>query len=291
MRSTIERERPRLVGRFDNFAFGVLVLTQLVLLTSQVRDPESDKSRLERGALTAVAPVAHSVSSVVDASQWMSGRLESRESLREENSRLRQRLETLERERVATSGLDIEVERLSDALGYKAPFDGQVRLADVVYIDHASWLRTLLLYVPGQWATENSPVTSADGLVGRVVLLDGSYAKVQMITDRASGIGAMIERTRRQGVARGAGSDGLTLEYVPLSADVRVGDKVVSAGTDGMYPRGLPIGVVVDIGADGDLFHKISIMPSVDFGALDQVFVLRGGGVPERLRGTLSASP
>ncbi len=291
MRTSRERESPVVGGRLTNVVFGLLLLGQLVLLTSQVRDPTTEKTQLERSALTAVAPVAHSVSSVVDASKWLQQRFETRESLQEENARLRSRLEMLERERVATSGLDVEVERLSDALGYKPPFDGQVRLADVVYIDHASWLRTLLLYIPGQWATENSPVTSADGLVGRVVLMEGSYAKVQLITDRASGIGAMIERTRRQGVVRGAGSDGLTLEYVPLSADVRIGDKVISAGTDGLYPRGLPIGVVVDVGEGGDLFQQLTIMPSVDFGALDQVFVLRGGGIPERLRGTLSASP
>ena len=130
------------------------------------------------------------------------------------------------------------MERLSNALGYRAPFEGEVRLADVVYVDHASWLQTLFVFMPGRQAVPCSPVTSGDGLVGRVILTEGSYAKVQLVTDRASGVGAMIERTRRQGIVRGAGREGLTLEYVPLQADVQVGDRVLTSGTDGLYPRG-----------------------------------------------------
>ena len=69
------------------------------------------------------------------------------------------------------------------------------------------------------------------------------------ITDRAAGVGGMILRTRRQGVVRGGGrgSGGLELDYVPLQADVRPGDRVLTAGIDGVYPRGIPIGTVVSV--------------------------------------------
>jgi rod shape-determining protein MreC len=145
--------------------------------------------------------------------------------------------------------------------------------------------------MPGRQAVPDSPVSSADGLVGRVILAEGSYAKVQLVTDRASGNGAMIERTRRQGIVRGAGRDGLTLEYVPLHVDVQVGDRVLSSGTDGLYPRGVPIGTVLSVTPGGELFHSIRLAPAADFGQLDQVFVLLADSLPGRLKGSTSASP
>ena len=112
------------------------------------------------------------------------------------------------------------------------------------------------------------------GLVGRVVAAGRGYAKVQLLTDRSSAVGAMIERTGRQGVARGDGHSGLELEYVPLQADVRPGDRVVTAGIDGIYPRGLPIGVVREVGQGAQIFATIKVAPLVDFGSLDHVFLL-----------------
>ena len=277
--------------RATNVLFVLLILGQLALLSSQVRDPSTGTTKLEQGTLRVVAPFARSVTAVLSAGDWLGSAFDTQMTLRRENRALREELRGLRLRNARYQGLEQQVSRLSDAMGYKAPFDGRIRLADVVYIDHSSWLRTLLIYEPGWRAGENSPVTTSDGLVGRVISRDGDYAKVQLITDRASGIGAMIERTRRQGVVRGAGSDGLTLEYLPLQADLQVGDRVVTAGTDGLYPRGLPIGVVVEVAEGGELFYSIRLTPSVDFGVLDQVFVLQLDSIPGGLKGTSSASP
>ena len=268
--------------------FVALLLGQLVLLSSQVREADGGATKLEKGAVATVAPVAHGVTGVLDGVSWVGERLRSRSDLREENELLRQRVQELEMQNARRLDLEDQVDRLSDALGYRAPYDGEYRVADVVYIDHASWLRTLLIHDSGRVAAENSPVTSPTGVVGRVILRQGEYAKVQLVTDRASGVGAMIERTRRQGVARGAG-EWLTLEYLPLQSDVQVGDRVVTSGTDGLYPRGLPLGVVVEVEPGGELFHSIRVVPAVDFGVLDQVFVLELDSVPGGLRGTTGA--
>jgi rod shape-determining protein MreC len=268
-----------------------LLLAQLGLLTSQVRERGGGPTRLESTALLLVAPVARLVSGTIDLAKTTGSSFKSAESLRAEVSRLEEELAKLRAEKLRLQSLDDQVDRLSNALGYRAPFDGQVRVADVVYIDHASWLQTLFLFMPARQAVPGSAVASADGLVGRVILTEGSYAKVQLITDRASGVGAMVERTRRQGIVRGAGRDGLALEYVPLQADVQVGDRVLSSGTDGLYPRGVPIGTVVSVEPGGDLFHAIRLAPAVDFGLLDQVFVLLADSLPGRLKGSSSASP
>jgi rod shape-determining protein MreC len=280
-------------GRGVTLGVLALLLAQLVLLSSQARDQgaAAGGSLIEAYALRLVAPVTRLVRGTVDLVAASSSGFRSSEALREEVSRLEQEVRELRMERLRLHSLDDQVERLSSALGYKAPFEGELRVADVVYVDHASWLQTLFVYMPGRRAGASSPVTSSDGLVGRVILAEGSYAKVQLVTDRASGIGAMIERTRRQGIARGAGRDGLTLEYVPLQADVQVGDRVVTSGTDGIYPRGIPIGTVLEVAPGGELFHAVRLRPAVDFGTLDQVFVLLADSLPGRLKGSTSASP
>ncbi len=159
-----------------------------------------------------------------------------------------------------------------------------MRAADVVYVDHASWLRTLVLYV-GEGRRAQPAGAGAAGPGGPGGAVAGPYAKVQLITDRAAAVGAMIVRTRRQGVVRGGGPGALVLDYVPLQADVRPGDRVVTAGIDGIYPRGIPIGTVVGVEAGGQLFHHIRVAPAVDFGALDQVYLLEHEPVPLRAQG------
>jgi rod shape-determining protein MreC len=109
---------------------------------------------------------------------------------------------------------------------------------------------------------------------------------VQLITDRAAGVGGMILRTRRQGVVRGGLGTGLELDYVPLQADVRPGDRVLTAGIDGVYPRGIPIGTIASVEPGGQLFHRINVAPAVDFGTLDQVYLLEYQAVPQTLKET-----
>ncbi|HVR30143.1 MAG TPA: rod shape-determining protein MreC [Thermoanaerobaculia bacterium] len=278
-------------GRGTTLGVLTLLLAQLVLLTSQVRDEDSGGTRLEALALRLMAPATRLVRGTVNLVAAAGSELRSNDALRAELSRLEEEVQALHLERLRLRTVDDQVERLSNALGYRPPFQGEHRLADVVYVDHASWLQTLFVFMPGRQAATSSPVTSTDGLVGRVILAEGSYAKVQLVTDRASGIGAMIERTRRQGIARGAGRDGLTLEYVPLQADVQVGDRVLTSGTDGLYPRGIPIGTVLEVAPGGELFHAIRLAPAVDFGMLDQVFVLLADSLPGRLKASTSASP
>jgi rod shape-determining protein MreC len=104
----------------------------------------------------------------------------------------------------------------------------------------------------------------------------------------------MVLRNRRQGVVRGGrrGSGVLELDYVPLQADVRPGDRVVTAGIDGIYPRGIPIGTVIAVERGGQLFHRIQVAPAVDFGSLDQVYLLDYEAVPPPLKETRAgASP
>jgi rod shape-determining protein MreC len=81
-------------------------------------------------------------------------------------------------------------------------------------------------------------------------------------------------------VVRGDGTGTLVLDYVPHQADVRPGDRVLTAGIDGVYPRGIPIGAVSAVEPGGQLFHAIEVAPAVDLGSLDRVYLLETRPIP-----------
>jgi rod shape-determining protein MreC len=265
----------------------IMLAGQLVLLAVQ-GGRDAGTSRLEALGLRVLGPVAQAVSSAPRSLTEAREGMKTRRRLIDENRRLRREVEDLRLRLLHLSDIEGEALRLGAALRYPAPPSGRIRAADVVYVDHASWLRTLVLYVGGEPARPNQPVLSPEGLVGRVVAVSGPYARVQLLTDRAASVGGMVLRTRRQGVVRGGSRGGgiLELDYVPLQADVRAGDRVVTAGIDGVYPRGIPIGTVVSVAQGGQLFHRIQLAPAVDFGTLDHVYLLDDRAVPQDLKET-----
>jgi rod shape-determining protein MreC len=116
-------------------------------------------------------------------------------------------------------------------------------------------------------------VLSPAGVVGRVILTSPRAARVQMLIDRNAAAGAMIERTRVQGLVMGQGSI-LRMDYVPGTADVKQGDLVVTSGIDKIYPKGFLIGTIESLSRGPGSFHEITVRPSVDFSRLEEVLVV-----------------
>ncbi len=117
-------------------------------------------------------------------------------------------------------------------------------------------------------------VLAPAGVVGRVIVPSARAAKVQLLIDRNAAAGALVERSRAQGVVLGTGDNTLHLEYVTGSADVKVGDKVVTSGNDGIYPKGFLIGTVQLIERSGGAYGSIVLRPAVDFSSIEEVLVV-----------------
>lgn len=117
-------------------------------------------------------------------------------------------------------------------------------------------------------------VISPDGVVGRIIMPSRHAAKVQLLIDRNAAAGALIERTRAQGVVVGTGTNQLQLEYLPGSADVKPGDRVVTSGIDGIYPKGFVIGQVESVQRGAGDSGGVLIKPAVDFSSLESVLVV-----------------
>jgi rod shape-determining protein MreC len=118
-------------------------------------------------------------------------------------------------------------------------------------------------------------VISPAGVVGRVILPSRRASQVQLLIDRNAAAGALIERTRVQGVVMGIGDGTLKMQYVPGTADVKTGDLVVTSGIDGIYPKGFVIGTVDRVDRGLGAFHEIVVRPAVEFTRLEEVLVVR----------------
>jgi rod shape-determining protein MreC len=116
-------------------------------------------------------------------------------------------------------------------------------------------------------------VISPTGVVGRVILPSRRAAKVQMLIDQNAAAGALIERTRVQGVVVGQGQS-LRMDYVPSTADVKEGDVVVTSGIDAIYPKGFVIGTVETVDRGSGTYHHIVVRPAVDFSRIEEVLVV-----------------
>ena len=116
-------------------------------------------------------------------------------------------------------------------------------------------------------------VISPAGVVGRVHQSGPRAARVQMLIDFNAAAGAMIERTRAQGIAVGQGST-LRMDYVAGTADVKQGDLVVTSGIDKVYPKGFVIGTVESVARGSGTYQEITVHPAVDFTRLEEVLVV-----------------
>jgi rod shape-determining protein MreC len=120
---------------------------------------------------------------------------------------------------------------------------------------------------------QDMAIISPAGVVGRVILTSPRASRVQMLIDRNAAAGAMIERTRAQGIIVGQG-EVLGMEYVPGTADVKQGDLVVTSGIDKIYPKGFVIGTVEEVSRGTGTYHDITVRPAVDFSRLEEVLVV-----------------
>ena len=119
-------------------------------------------------------------------------------------------------------------------------------------------------------------VVNDEGVVGRVLDVSDRFSRVLLITDPGSSVDAIIQRNRVRGVMSGKDANGCVLKYVRGNVDVQVGDLVISSGKDGIFPKGLRLGVIQGVFKDPvDLFQKIEVKPLVRLSALEEALIIK----------------
>ncbi|GIV77150.1 rod shape-determining protein MreC [Litorilinea aerophila] len=119
------------------------------------------------------------------------------------------------------------------------------------------------------------PVVTDQGLVGRISEVTENTSKVLLITDASSAVNAILQSSRLPGVVRGSPGGDLVMDYIPQGAIFSVGEVVLTSGLGGRFPKGIPLGQVVEIRQrDIDVFQQALVRPTVDFSRLELVMVI-----------------
>ncbi len=196
--------------------------------------------------------------------------------VREENKRLLKQLQeteaTLNRSREALA-TNASLRRL---LEFKNSLNRPMIAATVIGKDPSVWFRSVIIdQGSSKGVAKGSPVVSADGVVGQVFTTSPNYAKVLLAIAPSSAIDVMLQKSRIRGMLKGTGELVYKLEYILKTIEVEEGEQVVTAGYGGVFPTGLPVGVVSKvIKKPRGMFHEIEVTPAVDYQTLEHLLVI-----------------
>jgi len=260
----------------------VLVVGNLLLMAGSVRR-ESGASLLEERLGSASQPVVGAAEKVGGSLRGLTSWIHETRVARSENAKLRAEVERLEADLGRAREQSLENERLRRLLGMRTGLAPKSVGGSVITSSVSGQSRVLVLDQGTEAGVRpDQAVVAWGGAVGRVVASGSRVSKVRLLTDPNSGVAGVVQRTRVEGMVLGTGKDTVEMAYVPKYADVVVGDRVVTSGLDGVFPRGFTIGTVAVVGEPTGASKKIEIVPEVRFGALEEVLVLLepvGGGM------------
>jgi rod shape-determining protein MreC len=196
--------------------------------------------------------------------------------LRDENTRLKKEVDDLRMQNDLYRELASTHARLRELLQFKESFRSPMVAAQVIGRDPTGWFESIFIDQGAHAGLKlNMPVVDARGVVGRLVAVSPNYAKVLLIIDQNSAVDCLIQRTREKGILKGQPAQSCRLHYVSRAADIAVGDKIVTSGLDRIYPKGLPVGEVMEVAdTPWEFFKDVRVKPSADFSRLEEVLVL-----------------
>ena len=252
----------------------VLLFGQFVLMSSSVRNA-AGRTLLEQGVFRVSDPVLDVAREVGGGVRGVTSGVNEVRTALDENRRLRADLlrarSELDRQREQV----VENARLRRLLEMRTDLAPRSLAASVLTgrLDPES--RVLLLDKgEDDGLKPQLGVVGWGGAVGKVIAVDHHRAKVQLLVDQNSGVGGLIQRSRVGGIVYGQRDGSLKMSFVPTFADVALGDRVVTSGLEGIFPKGYGIGTVVQVRGAGGASKTVVLRPEVDPAGLEEVLVL-----------------
>jgi len=267
-----------LFGRYRNLIVLVGVLfAQILGLAMQVkRTNDIESTRLIRvWVVDAVSPPEKLLAWVQAAVGGVWHNYFYLRGVRADNRALKQEIERMRLEEVRVSQDADQARRLQALLAFKEQFISQTVAAQVIGSSGSEQSRAVYID-KGEDAgiKPDMAVITADGVVGKVLHVYGSTSLVLLINDQTSGVGAILEKTRLQGILRGTPAGEIALEKVMSDETVPVGELVLTSGGDRIFPKGLPVGRVTKVSPGSDLFLNIRVKPAISLSRLEEVLVV-----------------
>jgi rod shape-determining protein MreC len=194
-----------------------------------------------------------------------------------ENAELRNKLAKLQMENQKISELEQENKRLKTILNMMEQHPKTMIAARVVGEDVKNWFKCIILDKgKSSGIMAKMPVVTHKGLVGQVVETDRWVTKVMVINDTNSSVDVYVEGRNTRGILEGTGQTLLRLKYIRKNDEIEIGDKLITSGKDGIYPKGLAAGIVTTVTRNKPgIFSDIEVMPFNNFNRLEEVMVVK----------------
>jgi len=266
------------LGRYRNLIVlvGVLFAQVLGLAVQVKRTTPSEPTRLIRiWAIGAVTPLEKALVWTQTSSSNVWHNYFYLRGVRAENRALKAEIERMSLERVRISQDADQARRLQALLGFKEQFISQTMAAQVIGGSGSELSRSVFIDKGNRDGLKpDMAVITADGIVGKVLHVYRTTSEVLLINDQSSGVGAILDQTRLQGILNGTAAGELVLGRVMSDETVPPGEMVLTSGGDSIFPKGLPIGKVTKITPGSDLFLNIHVRPTADLSRLEEVLVV-----------------
>ena len=256
------------------FLFGAVVLAQIILISAQVNS-RAGVPVLEQVTFGVFAEVQRAASGTYNFLTHSWTGYVGLQGVQAENAELKARLDALQVELQEQRALAERSQQLQKLLDLRDRVSLPTTAADIIGLGASPDFQTVTISKgTNDGLKGDMAVLSPDGVVGRIVTPSTRASKVQLLIDRNAAAGALVERSRAQGVVLGTGEGTLRMEYVAELGDVQTGDTVVTSGVDGIYPKGFVIGQVVTVERRGGAYKIITVRPAVDARDLESVLVV-----------------
>jgi rod shape-determining protein MreC len=271
------RQRPGIV-------LGAAILLHVVLISAQV-NTQSGLPVLQVVTFGGFAEVQRATMAVVGGVRGIWSGYVALRQVQSENAALKQEVQTLQVRLQQEHAEAQRTDNLRQLLELRERANLDTVAAEVIAGPADPDFRTVTIDKGSSdgLATDMAVISPA-GVVGRLILPSRRASKVQLLIDSNAAAGALIERTRVQGVVMGLGDGMLKMQYVPGTADVKTGDLVVTSGIDGIYPKGFVIGTIDHADRGSGAYHEITVRPAADFSRLEEVLIVK---TPPASRGVI----
>ena len=199
---------------------------------------------------------------------------------RSENERLRKRIQSLEIERQRLLEAEATNRQLKALLDFRSRLPAGAITASIIANSANSWFQSCMIDKgSSEGVRKGMAVVTPLGVVGQVVGVTPDAAKVLLLTDPNSGIDVLVQRTRSRGIVSGSLDSGIVLKYVKRSEDIQEGDRLITSGIDGVFPKGMMVGTVIKVRKQHiGLFQFIEVLPAVQTERIENVLVVAGDG-------------
>ncbi|MDD4601198.1 MAG: rod shape-determining protein MreC [Negativicutes bacterium] len=258
----------------------VAVITVFLLAGSAARG-KYQFPFMERAVTVVLAPIEAAVSVMGFSFRQVGSSAGQLITVYRDNQTLKAENDQLRQNNLNVTEVMAENVRLRTMLDYKSratQFDFVA--AKVIARDPGTWTSTIIINKgSADGITKDMAVVTPQGLVGDVTSVYNTTAKVQLILDQCSAVGALVQRpeSRVAGIVEGNGANPQAPRMINIArdADIIKGDQIITSGFGGIYPKGLPIGQVMDVVNDkGGLLKYAVVKPAVDFDRLEEVLII-----------------